>query len=73
MNNDHIIIPADPNDPEDFPVTQEALERGQRARLIRQTRTKLSLSQPEFATRYQIPIATLQALEHARARIHDLD
>jgi hypothetical protein len=46
---DEIIIPADPNDPEDVPVTRQALERGQRARLIRQTRTKLGLSQPEFA------------------------
>jgi predicted transcriptional regulator len=34
--NEHIVLPADPADPEDFDVTAEAMERAQRARLIRQ-------------------------------------
>ena len=50
----HIILPADPSDPEDFDVTPEALERGQRARLIRQTRAGLGLSQVEFANRFRV-------------------
>ncbi|HQT86552.1 MAG: transcriptional regulator [Acidiphilium sp. 37-64-53] len=70
-NNGHITIPADPNDPEDFPVTREALERGQRARLIRQTRTKLGLSQTEFAARYHVPIGTLRDWEQARVTAPD--
>ncbi|MDX5932574.1 helix-turn-helix domain-containing protein [Acidiphilium acidophilum] len=61
-----IAIPAAPHDPEDVPTTREALESGQNARLIRQTRTKLNLSQPEFATRYRIPLETLRDWEQAR-------
>lgn len=61
-----IAIPAAPHDPEDVPTTREALESGQNARLIRQTRTKLNLSQPEFATRYRISFETLRDWEDAR-------
>nr|CAD6610436.1 transcriptional regulator [Rhizobium sp. Khangiran2] len=66
MKNEPIILPADPADPEDFNVTAEALERGQRARLIRQTRTELGLSQSAFATRFQVPVGTLRDWEQAR-------
>ena len=51
MKKNHIVLPADPADTEDFDVTAEAMDRGQRARLIRKTRTGLGLSQSEFATR----------------------
>nr|CAD6609349.1 transcriptional regulator [Rhizobium sp. TCK] len=66
MKNEPIILPADPADPDDFDVTAEALERGQRARLIRQTRTELGLSQSAFATRFRVPVGTLRDWEQAR-------
>lgn len=66
-----IALPADPNDPEDFDVTFEGLERGQRARLVRTTRTRLGLSQPEFAKRYHVPVGTLRDWEQARVTVPD--
>jgi putative transcriptional regulator len=52
---------------EDFNVTVEAMDRAQRARLIRRTRTKLGLSQTEFASRFRVPVGTLRDWEQARA------
>lgn len=66
MKNEYITLPADPADSEDFDVTSEALERGTRARLIRKTRTDLSLSQSEFAARFRVPVGTLRDWEQAR-------
>lgn len=66
MKNAPIILPADPSDPEDFDVTVEALDRAQRARLIRRTRAGLSLSQTEFAARFMVPVGTLRDWEQAR-------
>ena len=66
MKKDRIVIPADPNDPEDFDVTAEGLERAQRARFIRRTRTQLGLTQEEFARRFRIPVGTLRDWEQAR-------
>ena len=71
MKNDTIVMPADPNDPEDFDVTAQGLERGQRARLIRKTRTDLGLSQVEFATRFRVPVGTLRDWEQARVTAPD--
>jgi putative transcriptional regulator len=68
---EHIILPADPDDTEDFAVTAEALERGQRARLIRTTRMKLGLSQAEFAARFRVPLGTLRDWEQARTTAPD--
>lgn len=67
MKKEPIILPADPADPEDFDATPEALERGQRARLIRTTRTGLGLSQTEFASRFRVPVGTLRDWEQARS------
>lgn len=67
MKKERIILPADPTDAEDFDVTAEAMDRGQRARLIRSTRTRLGLSQPEFAARFRVPVGTLRDWEQARA------
>lgn len=66
MKSETIVLSADPNDPEDFDVTAQGLERGQRARLIRMTRTSLGLSQTEFATRFRVPVGTLRDWEQAR-------
>lgn len=71
MKNEPIELPVDPSDPEDFEVPAEALERGQRARLIRTTRTGLGLSQAEFATRFHVPVGTLRDWEQARVTAPD--
>ncbi len=71
MKNDPIALPADPTDAEDFDVTIEALDRAQRARLIRKTRTGLGLTQAEFATRFRVPVGTLRDWEQARATAPD--
>ena len=42
------------------------LDRGQRARLIRTTRTALGLSQTEFAGRFRVPVGTLRDWKQAR-------
>jgi putative transcriptional regulator len=62
-----IVLPSDPEDAEDFDVSAEAMDRGQRARLIRKTRTGLGLSQTEFAERFRVPVGTLRDWEQARA------
>ncbi len=71
MKNEPIILPADPADDADFAVTSEAMDRGQRARLIRTTRTGLGLSQSEFARRFHVPVGTLRDWEQARATAPD--
>lgn len=65
-----IAIEADPNDPEDFPVSQAGLERGLMGRRIRMLRNRLGLSQAEFARAYltvidKEPEAAARALEKA--------
>lgn len=71
MKKKSITLPADPTDTEDFDVTAEALDRGQRARLIRKTRTGLGLSQAEFARRFRVPVGTLRDWEQARVTAPD--
>lgn len=71
MKKEPIALAADPADPEDFNVTLEALDRGQRARLIRKTRNGLGLSQAEFARRFRVPVGTLRDWEQARATAPD--
>ena len=66
MRKEPIALSADLNDPEDFDVTDEGVERGLRARLIRTTRTGLGLSQSEFASRFRVPVDTLRDWEQAR-------
>jgi putative transcriptional regulator len=68
---DTIVLPADPDDPEDGDVTAEGLECGLRARTIRMTRTKLGLTQAEFAAKFRVPIGTLRDWEQARAMAPD--
>ncbi|MGV0877153.1 helix-turn-helix domain-containing protein [Martelella sp. FLE1502] len=71
MKNDPIVLRADPTDAEDFDVSTSAEDRGQRARLIRRTRTALGLSQTEFASRFRVPVGTLRDWEQARVTAPD--
>lgn len=71
MKNAPISLPSDPADAEDFDVTAAAMDRGQRARLIRKTRMELGLSQTEFASRFRVPVGTLRDWEQARATAPD--
>ena len=71
MKNAPTVLPADPADPEDFDASPEALDRGQRARLVRMARTGLGLSQAEFARRFHVPLGTLRDWEQARATAPD--
>ena len=71
VKNEPIILPADPADAEDFDVSAEGPDRGQRARLIRRTRTALGLSQTDFAARFYVPVGTLRDWEQARATAPD--
>lgn len=71
MKKEPIILPADPMDDDDFAVSAEGMERGQRARLIRQTRNNLGLSQAEFAQRFKVPVGTLRDWEQARVTAPD--
>lgn len=71
MKNKHITLSADPADADDFDVTAEAMDRSQRARLIRKTRTGLGLSQLEFASRFLVPVGTLRDWEQARVTAPD--
>ena len=72
VTNDPIILAADPSDAEDFDVSTEALDRGQKACLVRTVRTRLGLSQVEFARRFHVPLGTLRDWEQARATSPDL-
>jgi putative transcriptional regulator len=71
VKNEPTALPADAADSEDFDASAKALDRGQRARLIRRTRTGLGLSQSEFATRFRVPVGTLRDWEQARATAPD--
>ena len=71
MKSEPIILVSDPADPEDFDVDVAALDRGQRARLIRTTRNALGLSQIEFASRFRVPVGTLRDWEQARTTAPD--
>lgn len=67
MKNDHTIaIPADPNDPEDRPVTERALQCALWGREFRRLRHRLGLSQADFAARYGIPVANIRQYEIGR-------
>jgi len=66
MKKDRIVIPADPNDEEDFDVTEEVLEiayRMRRERLARGGRT----DPVEEIKRLQEVIKTIKSLEYKEA------
>jgi len=67
VNKEHIIaIPAEPDDPDDFPVSEAGVERGLMGRHIRKLRVALGLTQAEFAERYGIPLANIRQYEIGR-------
>lgn len=61
-----IAIPADPNDPEDFPVSVAGLKRAHMGRRFRVLRHRLGVTQEQFATTYGIPLHSLRQYEIAR-------
>jgi putative transcriptional regulator len=63
---EHIVLEADPADPEDFAVDQAAIDRARMGRRIRQLRQQLGLTQDQFASRYGIPVANVRQYEIGR-------
>ena len=61
-----IATPADPNDPDDFPITVAAWKRGVMGRSIRQLRKRLGMSQQEFADAFGIPATSIRQYEIGR-------
>ena len=61
-----IATAADPNDPEDRPISVAAWKRGVMGRQIRQLRNRLGMSQQEFADIYGIPAASIRQYEIGR-------
>lgn len=61
-----IAIPADPDDPDDFAVSAEGVERAVMGRRIRQLRQALGLTQAQFASRFGIPLANIRQYEIGR-------
>jgi putative transcriptional regulator len=64
--DDMIAIQSDPNDPEDFDVTEAAWQRGLVGRRFRVLRHKLGMTQEQFASVYGIPLHSLRQYEMAR-------
>lgn len=63
---DEEITAAALSDPDNPPLTDEEIERFQAARLAKEARKKLSLTQREFADRYQIKFGRLRDIERGR-------
>ncbi len=61
-----IAIEADPNDPEDFPVSVAGVERALMGRRIRRLRNRLGMTQEAFASTYGIPLANIRQYEIGR-------
>ena len=67
MNKETMIaIPADPEDPEDRDVSVAGLERGLMGRRIRRLRSRLGMSQDQFAAAYGIPVSCIRQYEIGR-------
>ena len=67
MNDETTIAtPADPDDPDDFPISVAAWKRGVMGRSIRQLRNRLGMSQHEFADAFGIPATSIRQYEIGR-------
>ncbi|GJD45571.1 hypothetical protein AFCDBAGC_3445 [Methylobacterium cerastii] len=71
MKDEPAILASETRDPEDFDVSATALDRAQKARLIRMARTSLGLSQGKFALRFRVSLGTLRDWEQARTTAPD--
>lgn len=56
------------SDPDNLPLTDDELDTAVFARFVRQTREKLSLTQPQFAERFRVNIGRLRDWEQGRFR-----
>jgi len=61
-----IAIEADPDDPDDFPISVAGVERALMGRRIRQLRQRLGMTQEAFARTYGIPLANIRQYEIGR-------
>lgn len=52
----------------DAPLSDEEFERGRTAVLARKARSATGLSQPDFAARYGVPVASLRDWEQGRRK-----
>ena len=68
-DEDEIAIPADPNDPEDRPVSKAGLRMAHRGRKLRMTRTGLGLTQEDFTGLLGVSPVELLAWEQVRQEI----
>lgn len=68
-DEDEIAIPADPNDPEDRPVSKAGLMMAHRGRKLRMIRTGLGLTQEVFAGLLGVSPVELLAWEQVRQEI----
>ncbi|PAL26975.1 MULTISPECIES: helix-turn-helix domain-containing protein [Acetobacter] len=64
-----IALPADPNDPEDRPVSKAGLMMAHKGRKLRMARAGLGLSQEAFAGLLGVSSVELQAWEQVRQKI----
>jgi putative transcriptional regulator len=55
------------HDPDNMPWTEDQLANRKRVPRVRTLRRQLSLTQEEFAERYQIPVGTLRDWEQGRS------
>ena len=69
ISDNEIAIPADPNDPEDRPVSKSGLRMAHRGRKLRMTRTSLGLTQEAFAGLLGVSPVDLLAWEQVRQEI----
>jgi putative transcriptional regulator len=60
-------------DPDAQPLTEEQMSRMKRTPQVKVMRRALRLSQEEFASRFRIPLATLQDWEEGRAEPGTVD
>lgn len=61
------IMASNAPDP-DAPLSDEEFERGRAAVLARKARAATGLSQPAFAARYGVPVASLRDWEQGRRK-----
>ena len=66
---DAIVLPADPNDPEDFDVTAYNMLKSLRQRQFRLIRTSLGLSQQGLADALSVSVGTVRDWEQQRVMI----